>query len=53
MAPPRPRPGRLGRPREIRFRAVIKTLRFPVRPGCGWRMLQVHSGPRARFSWSI
>lgn len=36
-----PKPGRLGRPREVDFREVINAVRYLVRSGCGWRMLPV------------
>jgi transposase len=39
-----PKPGRRGRPREIKFREVINAVRYLVRSGCGWRMLPVHFG---------
>ncbi len=44
IAPLMPRPGRLGRPREVDFREVINAVRYLVRSGCGWRMLPVHFG---------
>ena len=37
-----PKPGRSGRPREVDFREVINAVRYLVRSGCGWRILQIH-----------
>lgn len=52
IAPLMPKPGRRGRPREIEFREVINAVRYPVRSGCGWRMLPVHFGNwRTVYGW--
>jgi len=52
MAPLMPKPGRLGRPREVEFREVINAVRYLVRSGCGWRMLPIHFGHwRTVYGW--
>jgi transposase len=48
LAPLMPRPGRMGRPREIEFREVINAVRYLVRAGCGWRMLPWITGTGLR-----
>lgn len=45
FAPPMPRPGRRGRPREVDFREMVNAVRYLVRSDCGWRMLPIHFGP--------
>src|SRR5476649_275517 len=52
IAPLMPKPGRLGRPREVEFREVINAVRYLVRSGCGWRMLPSHFGHwRTVYGW--
>ncbi len=47
-----PKPGRLGRPREIEFREMINAVRYLARSGCGWRMPPVHFGHwRTVYGW--
>jgi transposase len=45
IAPPMPKSGRRGRPREVEFREVINAVRYLVRYGCRWWMLSIHFGP--------
>jgi transposase len=51
MAPFMPKPGASGPFRQV-FREVINAVRYPVRSGCGWRMMPIHFGPwQTIYGW--
>lgn len=51
IAPLMPKTSRRGRRRGTDFREIVNAIRYPVRSGCGWRMLPIHFGPWQTLYW--
>ncbi len=46
-----PKPGRIGRRREVDLREVLNAIRYVARTGCGWRMLPKDFPPWQTVYW--